>query len=105
MLTTRPARDWARELNAIGVPAGAVMSVPEILEHPQVRDRDFLSRFEAVPGVGRPIDLVRIAAMFDGVRPGVKAPPPALGADTDDILRDLGYCGDEIGAMRRKGVI
>jgi crotonobetainyl-CoA:carnitine CoA-transferase CaiB-like acyl-CoA transferase len=27
-----PARDWARELNAIGVPAGAVLSVPEVLQ-------------------------------------------------------------------------
>ncbi|WP_306043946.1 CaiB/BaiF CoA-transferase family protein [Mameliella sp. MMSF_3455] len=57
VLTTRAARDWACELNGIGVPAGAVMSVPEILAHPQVADRDFLARFDDAPGVGRPIDL------------------------------------------------
>ncbi|WP_420326037.1 CaiB/BaiF CoA transferase family protein [Mameliella sp.] len=104
VLTTRAARDWACELNGIGVPAGAVMSVPEILAHPQVADRDFLARFDDAPGVGRPIDLVRIGAMLDGVRPAVAAPPPALGQDTGAILADLGYSDAEIAEMRKEGV-
>jgi formyl-CoA transferase len=104
VLTARPARDWARELNAIGVPAGAVMTVPEILSHPQIAGRDFLGRFENTPGVGRAIDLVRIGAMIDGVRPAVASPPPALGADTRDILSGLGYSADDIETMRAEGV-
>ncbi len=105
VLTTRPARDWARELNGIGVPAGAVMSVPEILQHPQITTRDFLARFEQVPGVDRPVDLVRIGAMIDGQRPRVDAPPPRLGADSADILADLGYSTKEVETMRAEGVI
>jgi formyl-CoA transferase len=104
VLTTRPARDWARDLNAIGVPAGAVMGVPEILSHPQVAGRDFLARFQDAPGVGRPVDLVRVGAMIDGRRPAVATPPPALGADTRDILGELGYDEAEIEAMRAEGV-
>jgi formyl-CoA transferase len=105
VLTARPAADWAAEMNALGVPAGEVLSVPEVLAHPQVRDRDFLARFEDVPGVGRPVDLVRIGAMIDGQRPSVAAPPPILGQDSWNILSDLGYSGDEIEAMRAEGVI
>ncbi|MFP4406532.1 CaiB/BaiF CoA transferase family protein [Rhodosalinus sp.] len=104
VLATRSARDWARELNALGVPAGAVMSVPEILAHPQVAGRDFLARFEDAPGVGRPLELVRIGAMIDGRRPAVGTPPPALGADTRDILGELGYDETEIEAMCEEGV-
>ncbi|PWE30788.1 CoA transferase [Pararhodobacter marinus] len=104
VLATRPARDWARELNALGVPAGAVLSVPEILAHPQVAGRDFLAHFADVPGVGRPIDLVRMGAMFDGLRPSVEAPPPALGQDSGAILRELGYSDDDIDTLRREGV-
>jgi len=104
VMNTRGARDLARELNAIGVPAGAVMSVPEILAHPQVTGRDLLTTFEGMPGLGRPIDLVRIGAMIDGVRPSVASPPPALGADTGDILSELGYSPAEIEAMRAEGV-
>lgn len=103
VLTTRPAEDWAVELNAIGVPAGAVMTVPEILAHPQVAGRDFLARYEGVAGVGRGIDLMRIGAMIDGRRPAVDAPPPELGAQSDAILRGLGYTADEIDEMRAEG--
>jgi len=105
VLTTKPAADWARALNAINVPAGAVMSVPEILSHPQVSDRDFLGRFEDVPGVGRAVDLVRVGLMIDGSRPSVDTPPPTLGQHSADILERLGYGPDEIETMRREGVI
>lgn len=105
VLTARPARDWATELNALGVPAGEVLGVPEVLAHPQVTGRDFLARFEDVPGVDRPIDLVRIGAMIDGQRPSVAAPPPALGQDSADILSDLGYSAAEIETLRAEGVI
>lgn len=105
VLTKGAARDWARELNGIGVPAGAVMSVPEILAHPQVAGRDFLARFEDVPGLDRAIDLMRIGATIDGTRPSVSSPPPALGADTADILGALGYAAEEIETLRAEGVI
>lgn len=105
VLTRRPARDWARELNAIGVPAGAVMTLPEVLGHPQIVDRALLARFEDAPGVGRPIDLLRIGALFNGVRPSVDAPPPALGQDSDAILGALGYSSDEIAELRNEGAI
>jgi formyl-CoA transferase len=105
VLTTRAARDWARDLNAIGVPSGAVMSVPEILAHPQVAERDLLARFEDVPGAGRAIEVMRIGAMIDGRRPAVSDPPPVLGLDTDEVLGSLGYPSDEIAAMRKAGEI
>ncbi|MEM9247077.1 MAG: CoA transferase [Pseudomonadota bacterium] len=105
VLQTRNARDWARELCAIGVPAGAVMTVPEILDHPQVADRSFLAHFQEVTGVGRPVDLVRTGYQIDGVRPSVDSPPPALGSDTDATLQQLGYSRDQIAALRAEGAV
>ncbi len=104
VLTTRPAADWADELNAIGVPAGAVMSVPEILAHPQMTSRDLLARFEDTPGLGRAIELLRVGVMLDGKRPCVDSPPPALGADSADILTALGYTASDIATLQQEGV-
>ena len=105
VLTTRPAEIWAEQLATIGVPAGAVMSVPAILAHPQITSRDFIGRFDDVPGLGRAVDLVRLGAMIDGARPSVTAPPPALGQHSDDILQRLGYDAEQIQTLRAEGVI
>ena len=105
VLTTRSAEIWAEELAAIGVPAGAVMRVPAILAHPQITSRDFIGRFDDVPGVGRAVDLVRLGAMIDGLRPSVTTPPPALGQHSDDILQGLGYEAEQIQTLRAEGVI
>ncbi|WP_299629334.1 CoA transferase [uncultured Tateyamaria sp.] len=105
VLTTRTAEAWAAELNAIGVPAGAVLRLEDVLAHPQIKDREFLAHFADVPGLDIAIDLARIGAMVDGVRPSVDAPPPALGQDTDSILADLGYGSAQVTELREKGVI
>ncbi len=105
VLTQRPARVWAKELNAIGVPAGAVMDVAETLSHPQITDRGFLADFQDPQGVGRDITLARIGAMIDGERPAVSHQPPVLGQDTDSILASLGYGEDDIARMRTEGTI
>jgi formyl-CoA transferase len=105
VLTARPAQEWAEALTAAGVPAGAVMTVPEILAHPQVAGRGFIGRFTDVPDVDGALDLVRIGARIDGQHPGVAAPPPQLGEHTEDILQSLGYSAETIAAMRAEGVI
>ena len=104
-LASRPARDWAKELNKIGVPAGAVLTVPEVLEMPQIAERGFLARFEDVPGVDRDIDVVRTGVKLDGEAPAVDAAPPELGQDNEAIWAELGLSGEEIAALKSKGTI
>lgn len=105
VLQTRPARDWARELNAIGVPSGAVLNVPEALALPQVADRDFLKTYENVPGVERDVTLVTTGTKIDGAAPHVDAPPPTLGQDNDAVWGALGIDGAELAALKKRGVI
>lgn len=106
-LAARPAREWAALLNARGVPAGEVLTVPGILAHPQIQERDFIRAFADPPGVGRPISVVRGGWRIPG---GEEAsapatPPPELGADGAAILAGIGYSEAEIVALRREGVI
>lgn len=105
VLTTKPAAEWELELNTIGVPAGAVLSVPDVLAHDQIRQRELFGRFADVAGVAEPIDLLRVGMMIDGERPSVDTPPPALGRDTDEVLSAIGYAPDDIKALRKEGAI
>src|SRR6202049_3749649 len=44
-LLTRKAAEWESLMIEAGVPAGQVLSVPEILAHPHLRGRDFVTTF------------------------------------------------------------
>ncbi|MBB3713531.1 formyl-CoA transferase [Limimaricola variabilis] len=105
VLKTRPARDWAKELNRIGVPAGAVLSVPEILSMPQITDRGFLCTFPEVPGVGRDIQVVTTGIKVNGKAPTVADPPPQLGQHNDQVWRELGLSGCDMENLKNSGAI
>jgi formyl-CoA transferase len=105
VLQTRPARDWAKELNHIGVPAGAVLTVPEVLDMPQIADRGFLETYSDVPGVGRDITVATTGIKLDGTAPTVDTPPPELGQDNIAIWQSLGLSADDIRKLKKAGAI
>ena len=104
-LAAKPAREWARELNRLGVPAGAVLEVPDILEHPQIASRGMIAAFAQVPGAGRDARVLRTGVKIDGAAPAVDAPPPRLGAHNAEIYGALGLSEAELAALREEGVI
>ncbi|MBO6510902.1 MAG: CoA transferase [Roseibium sp.] len=105
VLKTRPARDWAKELNRIGVPSGAVLTVPEVLQMPQIADRGFLHSYENVPGVGRDVAVTTTGIKLDGQAPHVDAPPPLLGEHNAEIWSELGVSDDELTALQEDGAL
>lgn len=104
VLTTAGTEHWVARLTEAGVPAGAVLSVEAVLAHPQIAERGFLARFATVPDVG-PVTVARTGIKIDGEPPAVTAPPPALGADTEAVLAELGLSPAEIEALKEAGAV
>ncbi|QCI68480.1 CaiB/BaiF CoA transferase family protein [Phreatobacter stygius] len=104
-LAARPAAEWAVLMNSEGVPAGEVLSVPQVLDHPQVKARDLVKHFPGAPGVGRKVSVVRAGFRLASGDPEPPTPPPTLGADSDSIFAGLGYGPDEIAQLRHDGAI
>lgn len=103
-LANRSAADWAAVLNAAGVPAGEILSVPEILGHPQITERGFIKRLVDTPGTQRDVTVVRAGFRLASGDPHVLTPPPELGADTRSVLKTLGMTDDEINSMQTEEI-
>ena len=101
---TRAYEEWEPLLLAQGIPMGAINSIPQVVEHPQVIAREALvemahPRAGTVRMVGAPVRLSET--------PGaVRTPAPMLGEHTDAVLRDLlGLDDRAIAALREAGAI
>jgi crotonobetainyl-CoA:carnitine CoA-transferase CaiB-like acyl-CoA transferase len=101
----RSAAEWAKLMNEAGVPAGEVLEVPEVLQHPQIVERMLLHTFEQVPNVDRAVTVARSGFRLGSGDPAPASAPPALGADTERLLAEIGYSKSEIEQLARDQVI
>jgi CoA:oxalate CoA-transferase len=104
-LKTRTCAEWTALFTKIGIPAGAVLTVPQALALPQVRERGLLKTFEHVPGVEGPLTVARSGFKLSGGDPDVESPPPTLGQHTDEVLRSVGYSAAQIERLRDAGAV
>jgi crotonobetainyl-CoA:carnitine CoA-transferase CaiB-like acyl-CoA transferase len=102
-LTTRNAAEWVDVLNARDVPAGAILTLPQALDQPQIRERNTFNTVTA-EGIG-PIRLFNLTAKFSETPGAVSSPPPRLGEHTCEVLKSVGYGDDDIRSLREAGAI
>jgi crotonobetainyl-CoA:carnitine CoA-transferase CaiB-like acyl-CoA transferase len=97
------AADWLRRLDDAGVPCGPVNDVLGALRQPQAKARGMEQQVEH-PRLGT-LTQVGVAINLSGGGSRIRSAPPLLGADTEAVLRDLGYAPAEIDALRAEAAI
>jgi crotonobetainyl-CoA:carnitine CoA-transferase CaiB-like acyl-CoA transferase len=102
-LATADTDHWQTELLAVGVPVAAVADVTDILASPQTEALGIMQSLEHPSIEGFRVPALPLS--FDGERPLHRSAPPAVGADTDAILREVGFTDDELAALAAEGVI
>jgi crotonobetainyl-CoA:carnitine CoA-transferase CaiB-like acyl-CoA transferase len=88
-LAARTSLEWEGLFNKAGVPAGRILTVPQILAEPQVVGRDLTSSFEGMGAEGRPLTVLRGGFLVDGAAPRPAIAPPRLGEHTNEVLGGL----------------
>jgi CoA:oxalate CoA-transferase len=101
-LASQTARWWIDTLNREGIPAGPILTVEEILNHPQTAAREMLLKLPH-PELREVLTTGLAVKLAD--TPGRITRPPLVGEHTDEVLRAHGYTADEIAKLRAENVI
>ena len=97
----KTSAEWISALDTAGVPAGPVLTIAEMLEHPQVSARGMLVQTEhpkagVTKAIGCPVKLSVTPA-------SVRRPAPLYGEHTREVLLEFGFTGDEVRNLIRAG--
>jgi crotonobetainyl-CoA:carnitine CoA-transferase CaiB-like acyl-CoA transferase len=102
-LRERPSAEWIREFEAVGVPAGPVNRIGDMLADPQVAAREMVLDVDH-PRAGRTRAL-GTPIKFSEDRADLTRPAPLLGQHSREILGHLGYTAAEIETLARDGAV
>lgn len=97
LLKDRDADSFSIELMKGGVPSGAVLEVPDVMEHPHTKHRGMVWEKDGYRNVGNPVKLSRTPA-------GVHSKPKKFGSDTKAVLAEAGYSATEIDNLIASGI-
>jgi len=104
MVKARDKADWIGALEAAGVPCGPINDLDEVFDNEQVVARGM--QVSLPHPCGADVKLVRNPIRMSATPPDARTAPPLLGAQTEDVLRDmLGYDDVRIAALKAKQAI
>lgn len=104
ILKGRTTQEWEAILRAAEVPHAPVWDYATLFGHPHCEARGL--RVTVRDATGRPVDLVGTPFHLAGSNLSPPTAPPALGQDTDAVLRDwLQMPADAIDRLRRSGAV
>jgi len=102
-LERRTTAEWVAVLDQAGLPVGPVLSITEMLEHPQTLARGMVVETEH-PRVGKTKSL-GLPVKFSETPGGTVRPAPVLGQHTREVLQEIGYAEEEISRLEREGAV
>jgi len=103
IFATRTLSEWEDELATMEGVWSPVKSPDEVIGDVQALENGFVT--PVTLGDGGSYLTGASPAQFDGRPVGALRAAPALGRDTDDVMRELGLTEEQIAGMRARGVI
>jgi crotonobetainyl-CoA:carnitine CoA-transferase CaiB-like acyl-CoA transferase len=100
---TQTSQYWFDLFSEAGVPCGPINTVDKVFADKQVQHVGMTMETEH-PTLGK-LAMVAQPYNIEGHRKYIRNPPPSLGQQTDEILRNLDYTDEQIAEFRQRNVI
>ncbi len=100
----KPVAEWQKLLDDAGVPESPINNIEMVIKNPQVQARDMI--VEVDHPVAGPVKMPGIPIKLSGTPSEIRSAAPVLGADTDEILKELLNMSDEdIAKLKECGAV
>ena len=104
-LPLKTNKEWMEIMEPLKIWHAPIQDYAAIMEDPQVKH---MKAIVEVPGAGptkKPVKLVNHPVLYDGQSAEVALPPQRLGAQTTEILSELGFSQSDIDAMSKDDIV
>ena len=100
--TSQPTAHWSERMGTAGIPCGPIWTFDQVFADRHLAERGFFAdaphpALGPVRQLGSPMRFSRTPTRLDSAG-------PTLGADTADVLREIGVADDEIARLAHDGV-
>lgn len=102
-LASHSSQWWIEQLESVAVPCGAVNTLEQVFNHPQIKHREMVKQVENCHGelintIASPINLSATPLQYNSASPD-------LGQHSRDVLKNLEYSAEEVDALFDENIV
>ena len=96
---------WTARMEPLKIWHAPVQGYAEILDDPQVNHMQALMTVKGTGATNAPVTLVNHPVHYDGASASVRLAPQPLGAQTTEVLKEIGLSDGDITALAREKIV